>query len=103
MLQRAFEDEGEDLHVAVAMLAEAGPRGDAVLVEDPQHPEAIPARVAVLAEEEGMAGLEPAVVEGGALGAAADLEHRRCAQARCSRISQEYMSLSLSSSMPQER
>jgi hypothetical protein len=34
--QRAVEHVADDLHVAVAMGAEAGARGDAVFVDDPQ-------------------------------------------------------------------
>ena len=78
VLQLAFEDVGEDLHVAVAVRAEALARGDAVVVDHPQRPEVHPLRVVVVGEGEGVIGLEPAVIEESAVGTAAYLQHGVC-------------------------
>src|SRR5919112_1293635 len=55
----AREHDGDDLHVAVRVRAEARAGRDVVLVDDPQAPEAHVARVVVVAEREGVAAVEP--------------------------------------------
>src|SRR5437667_11740351 len=59
VLERALEDEGEDLHVAVRVGAEALPGIDPVLVDDPQHAEAHVPRIVVAVEGEAVAAVEP--------------------------------------------
>ena len=90
MLQLTGENVGENFHVAVAVLAEALARGDAVVVDDAQRAVFDPLRILVIGERERVVGLQPAVVEKPALVAAAHLKHGgrhpRCARgstARC--------------------
>ena len=64
----AREDVADDLHVAMAVRAEAAARGDAVLVDDAQVAEAHVARVVVVGEREAVPALEPAVVGVAAFG-----------------------------------
>ena len=73
--QRAFEHVADDLHVAVAVGAEAGAGGDAVLVDDAQVAEAHVARVVVVGEREAVVALEPAVVGVAAVGGFAQGDH----------------------------
>src|SRR5436309_8632004 len=73
VLEHALEDEGEDLHVAVRVGAEALPGIDPVLVDDPQHAEPHVSRVVVAVEGEAVAAGETgeagrAAVTGGADG-----------------------------------
>jgi hypothetical protein len=60
--QRAVEHVADDLHVAVAVGAEAGAGGDAVFVDDAQVAHAHVGRVVVVGEREAVETLEPAVV-----------------------------------------
>jgi len=60
--QRAVEHIADDLHVAVAVCAEASAGGDAVFVDDTQITHAHVAGVVVVGEAEAMETLEPAVV-----------------------------------------
>ena len=69
------EHVADDLHVAVAVRAEAGARGDAVLVDDAQVAEAHVARVVVVGEREAVAALQPAVVGVAAVGRFAQGDH----------------------------
>jgi hypothetical protein len=50
VLEGALEDIGEDLHVAVRVGGEAAAGGDAVLVDDPELPEAHVVGVVVVPE-----------------------------------------------------
>ena len=68
VLHRSFEDVGEDLHVAVGMLAEARRGRDAVLVDDAQGAEAHVRGIVVLVKREAEVGVEPTVVGMAALG-----------------------------------
>src|SRR6185436_5249268 len=58
----AFEHVAHDLHVPVAVGAEAGAGGDGVVVDDAQVAHAHVGRVVVVGEREGVEALEPAVV-----------------------------------------
>jgi hypothetical protein len=60
--QLALQHIADDLHVAVPMGAEAGPRRDAVLIDDAQVAPAHVGRVVVAGEREAVVGLQPAVV-----------------------------------------
>ena len=73
--QRAVEHVADDLHVAVAVRAEAGAGRDAVFVDDAQVAPAHPGRVVVARKREGMVALEPAVVGITTVLGAADLHH----------------------------
>jgi len=75
VLQRAFEHVGEDFHVAVAVGAKALGRGHAVVIDHQQVREALLLKVTVVAEREGMARMQPAVVGVAALVGFADVEH----------------------------
>src|SRR5262245_15614649 len=82
VLERALEDVGHDLHVAVAVRAEALPGLDAVLVDHAQRAEAHVARVVIVGEGEGVPALEPAVARVPALGALAQPDHGACLSLR---------------------
>src|SRR5207247_1131187 len=69
VLERALDDVGDDLHVAVAMGGEACARLHPVLVDDAQAAEAHVARVEVVGEREGVAARKPAELRAAALGA----------------------------------
>lgn len=71
MREFAGEDVGEDFGVAVRVCGEAGLGRDAVFVEDAQGAEGLEGWVVVLAEGEGVVGVEPAVVGVAAVAAAA--------------------------------
>src|SRR5512132_912440 len=59
VLQRAFEDIGDDLHVLVPMRLETSAWLNAILVDHAQDAEAHMLRIIVLAEGEGMPAVEP--------------------------------------------
>src|SRR5438552_6962333 len=76
VLERAFEDPGDDLHVAVAMGAEAFARLDGAVVDDTKRAKSHVLRVVIEGEGEGVIGVEPPVIEMPALGSGA---HRHLA------------------------
>lgn len=78
VLESAFDDVGEDFHVAVRVGGEAAAGGDVVFVDDAQAAEAHVGGVVVIGEGEGMMGLEPAMVGVAAFGGAADGEGMGC-------------------------
>ena len=78
VFQRAFEHVGKDFHIAVAMGSETVGRRHAVVVDDQQVRKALLVRIAVVAEREGVARLQPAVVGDASLLGAADIEHGVC-------------------------
>src|SRR5512132_2969197 len=59
VLQRAFEDIGDDLHVLVPVRLETATWLNAILVDHAQDAEAHMLRIIVLAEGEGMPAVEP--------------------------------------------
>ena len=73
--QRAFEHVADDLHVAVAMRAEAGASGDAVFVDDPQVAHAHVLGVVVVGKGKAVKALEPAVVGVAAILGLAKCQH----------------------------
>jgi Arc/MetJ family transcription regulator len=75
--QRAVEHITDDLHVAMAVRAEAGARRDAVVVDDAQVAHAHVARVVVVGEREAVETLQPAVVGITAVGGLAQRQHRQ--------------------------
>jgi hypothetical protein len=75
VLERPFEDVREDLHVGVAVRAEALPRLDAVFVDDAQRAEAHVLRVVEVGERERVEALEPAVGGVSAVVCASEGEH----------------------------
>ncbi len=83
--QLAAEHVADDLHVAVAVRAEAGAAGDAVLVDDAQGAQAHPARVVIVREREAVEALEPAVVGVAAIRGLDDFTHvdAPCVAPRC--------------------
>ena len=62
VLQRAAQDVGDDLHVSVGMQAESHSRHYQVVVDDPQAAKAVPLRIIVIGEAEGVVGIQPTVV-----------------------------------------
>src|SRR5688572_29597945 len=75
--QGAFQHVADDLHVAVAVGAEALARLHAVLVDHPQRAEAHVLRVVVVGEGKAVVRVEPAVVGVAPLGAAAQFRGHR--------------------------
>ena len=75
--QRAVQDPGDDLHVAVWVGLEAGSRSDDVVVGDQQQPEVGVGRVAVVAEREGVVRVEPPGAGVEALARAPDVDDGR--------------------------
>jgi hypothetical protein len=73
--QRAVEHIADDLHVAVAVGAEATARGDAVLVDHAQVAHAHVRRVVVAGEGEAVKAAQPAVIGVAALCRPAEGEH----------------------------
>lgn len=74
VLEGAFDNVGEDFHVAVRVSGEAAAGSDAVFVDDAQAAEAHVGGVVVIGEGEGVMGFEPAMVGVAAFGGAADGE-----------------------------
>ena len=74
--QRAVEHVADDLHVAVAMGAEAGARGDAVFVDDPQVAHAHVGRVVVVGKGKAVPTVQPAVLGMATVGSLAQGDHR---------------------------
>ncbi len=73
--QLAREHVGDDLHVAVAVRAEAGAGLHPILVDHPQRPELDVFGIEVVGERKGVVGLEPAVIGVAPFVAAANLDH----------------------------
>jgi hypothetical protein len=71
--EAAREDVADDLHVAVAVRAEAHARLHPVLVDDAQRPEAHVLGVVVVGEGEAVEGVEPPVLGVAPFVGAADL------------------------------
>ena len=62
MLQRAAQDVGDDLHVAMRMQVKPAPARDRVVIDDPQRPESLVVRVVIIGERKRMPRVKPAVV-----------------------------------------
>ncbi len=62
MLDCAFEDVGEDLHVAVGMLAKAHGWSNIVFVDDAEGAKAHVRRIVVFGKAEAEVGVQPTVV-----------------------------------------
>ncbi len=77
MLERPPQHPGDDLHVAVRVRPEAASGRDAVLVDDPQRPEAHVLRVVIVGERERVAAVEPIEARLPALAGVPDGDHRR--------------------------
>ena len=75
VLDRALEDVGEDLHVAMGMGGEAAARRHPVLVDHPELPEAHVVGVVIVAERERVAGVQPPEVETTPLARLPDDDH----------------------------
>src|SRR5262249_33552138 len=82
MLERAGEDPGDDLHIAVRMRVEPAGRPDEIVVDHPQRPEAVPLRVVVLDERKGVVAIQPSDPGSGALGSRSQSQHGRASN-RC--------------------
>src|SRR5215469_2744473 len=70
VFQLAFQHIGDDLHVRVWVGGKSAARRDPIFVDHAQGAEAHPARIPVIAEAEGVARVEPAVVASASLVAA---------------------------------
>src|SRR5207248_819387 len=75
MFQRAFKDDGDDLHIPVRVRLKAPAGADNIVVEDSEGAPVNVFRVVVIGEREMPAGQEPAGVAGFALFRADDLHH----------------------------
>src|SRR6266849_5271773 len=75
VLEGPLEDPGDDLHVAVAMGAEALTRLDAIVVDDTEGAKPHVLRVVIGGKREGVIRVEPAVVEMAALGRRTQNDH----------------------------
>ena len=73
--QRAGKDVGDDLHVTVAVHAEAGTGCDAILVDDAQRAPTHFCRIVIFGEGKAVPGLQPAVIGITALVGGATLDH----------------------------
>ena len=62
MLQRAFDDVGDDFHVAMRMRAEALAGRNEILVNDPQGAEIDLLRIVIIGKAEGVITVEPAMI-----------------------------------------
>src|SRR5271166_6488658 len=76
VLESAFNDVGDDLHVPVPMRIEAGAGPYAVLVDHPQRPETHVLGVVIMAGREGVAAVEPAEIFGSSLGGRTQRNHK---------------------------
>ena len=75
VLEGAVENVRDDLHVAVAVHAEAAARRDAILVDHAQHAPAHVVRILIFGEGEAVARLQPAVVGEAAFGGKSWADH----------------------------
>jgi len=71
----AFEDVGDDLHVAMRMCGEAVIGRDPIFVDDAQRTESHPFWIPVIVEAEGVMALQPALISAAAFVAFSDLNH----------------------------
>src|SRR5262245_45480290 len=75
MRELALEHVGDDLHVAMAMRAEALAGLHPIFVDDAQRPVAHEARIVVVGEREGMSAVEPIELGAAAVVGTSDHEH----------------------------
>src|SRR5262245_21677107 len=75
VLERTIDDAGDDLHVSVAVSAEALAGRDAVLVDDSQNAKSHLPGVVILPERERVETVEPVEPAPAAFPALPDLEH----------------------------
>src|SRR5262245_47012979 len=73
----AIEDDGDDFHFLVGMRAEAGVRGDDVVIEHAQGAKLDIRRVIILAKRKQPVGLEPVKVRKVAFIGTNNVDHRR--------------------------
>ena len=73
--QFALQNVADDFHVAVAVGAKAGARGDVVFVDDTQIAPAHPLGVVVVGKRERVLAVQPAVVGQASVFAASDVDH----------------------------
>src|SRR5215469_11166939 len=59
VLERSVENIGDDFHVIVGVAREPAARNEAILVDDPQAPEAQMRGVLITREREGVAAVQP--------------------------------------------
>src|SRR5208282_6030506 len=77
VFERAFENVGDDLHVAMPMGGETRAGADAILVDYAQRAKSHLAGVVVVAERESVAAVEPVDFRASAVGGPAWSYHRR--------------------------
>src|SRR5207302_5391608 len=63
MLEGAFQNIGDDFHVAMRMPGKALTGGDAIFVDDPQAAPMHVLRIVILIERESMISIQPPVIE----------------------------------------
>src|SRR5437867_11624117 len=62
MLERAAEDVGNDLHVAMRMRSETHPGHDEIIIDDAQTAKTHPLRIVIIREAEGVIRVKPPVL-----------------------------------------
>ena len=82
VLDGAGDDDGEDFHVVVRVLAEALAGRNVILIDNAECAEAHVGGVVITVEGEGMPGVEPAVIGVAALDGGTKFNHDLCAFCR---------------------
>src|SRR5438128_312742 len=77
VLERAFENVRDDLHVAMPVCAEPLPRAHPVLVDDAQRPEAHLFWIVIVTERERVPAVEPPEVGGAAFRRLSYIDHSK--------------------------
>src|SRR5579862_7350735 len=75
VLKLAFENIGDDLHVAMRMSGKSGVRRDVVFVDDAQRAKSHPLGIPVIGKAESMFGVEPTVVSSTTFGGGTNRNH----------------------------
>src|SRR5262249_2626737 len=75
VLQRPFQNIGDDLHIAVSVGIEAAAGAYAIFVDHAQRTEAHVFRIVVMAEREGMTAIQPPKIVAPALLGMSHLDH----------------------------
>jgi hypothetical protein len=75
VLQLAFENVGDDFHVAMRMRGKSSVGRDPIFVDDAQRAESHPLRIPIIAKAEGVMSFEPAVVSATTFLAGTNLNH----------------------------
>src|ERR1700691_1140846 len=75
VLEFAFENIGDDFHIAMRMRRKSSVGRDPIFVDHPQRAESHPLGIPIFAETEGVMRLEPAVVSAASFVSRPNLNH----------------------------